>query len=116
MRKKTYHNYDYIYKMRQIKKNENYKLNYTMNEKKYKHIKKEKKKDEDNKKMNKKYINKKDKDICLIKKLKELKIDKKVKKIELYKLNIRQGMAWNQDVINNIIPKQKCGHIIEGLL
>ena len=116
MRKKTYHNYDYIYKMRQIKKNENYKLNYTMNEKKYKHNKKEKKKDEDNKKMNKKYINKKDKDLRLIKKLKELKIDKKVKKIELYKLNIRQGMAWNQDVINNIIPKQKCGHIIEGLL
>ena len=116
MRKKTYHNYDYIYKKRQIKKNENYKLNYTINEKKYQDTKKEKKKDEDNKKMNKKYIKNKDKDLCLIKKLKELKKDKKVKKIELYKLNIRQGMAWNQDVFNKIIPKQKCGHIIEGLL
>ena len=66
--------------------------------------------------MNKKYIKNKDKDLCLIKKLKELKKDKKVKKIKLYKLNIRQGMAWKQDAVNKIIPKQKCGHIIEGLL
>ena len=52
----------------------------------------------------------------MIIKIKELKKEKDNKKKELYKLNVRQGTAWNEEVINNIIPKQKCGHIIEGLL
>ena len=47
--------------------------------------------------------------------MKKPKAKKKDKK-ELYKLNIRQTTAWNQDFINNVIPKKKFGRIIKGLL
>ena len=60
--------------------------------------------------------NKKGKDYFLLLKIKELKKEKEEKKRELYKLNIRQGTAWNLESVNNVIPRQKCGHIIEGLL
>ena len=117
MRKNIYHNYNY--KTNQSIKNKNYKINYKMNEKKYKKAKKEGKKEEKIEKkgkINKKELEKKERDFYLIIKIKELKKEKDNKKKELYKLNVRQGTAWNEEVINNIIPKQKCGHIIEGLL
>ena len=50
-----------------------------------------------------------------LKEMKKPKAKKKDKK-ELYKLNIRQTTAWNQDFINNNIPKKKFGRIIKGLL
>ena len=50
-----------------------------------------------------------------LKEMKKPKAKKKDKK-ELYKLNIRQTTAWNQDFINNVIPKKKFGRIIKGLL
>ena len=52
----------------------------------------------------------------LLQKFREINNPKVNKKKELYKLNIRQSTAWNQEFVNNIIPKRKCGYIIEGLL
>ena len=114
IRKKTYYNYNY--KKKQNINNKNIKMNYKRNEQKYKINKKEeKKKVEDNKKK-KSNLEKKGKDYYLSLKIRQLQKEKADKKKELYKLNIRQGTAWNMETINNIIPKQKCGHIIEGLL
>jgi hypothetical protein len=50
-----------------------------------------------------------------LKEMKKPKTKKKDKK-ELYKINIRQTTAWNQDFINSVIPKKKYGRIIKGLL
>ena len=52
----------------------------------------------------------------LLQKFREMNKSNKNKKKELYKLNIRQETAWNQEFVNNIVPKKKCGFIIEGLL
>jgi hypothetical protein len=80
--------------------------------KNYKENKEEKKEE---KSKNKK-SNKKKKGNDLLDKIKKLKNEKENKQKELYKINVRQGTAWNQEVINNIIPRKKYGHIIEGLL
>ena len=114
MRKKTYHNYNY--KKKQNTNNKNIKLNYKKNEQKYKTNKKEEKKEGEDNKHKKLNLDKKGKDYYLSIKIRQLQKEKADKKKELYKLNIRQGTAWNMETINNIIPKQKCGHIIEGLL
>ena len=80
--------------------------------KNYKENKEEKKEE---KSKNKK-TNKKKKGNDLLNKINKLKNEKENKQKELYKINVRQGTAWNQEVINNIIPRKKCGFIIEGLL
>ena len=115
IRKQTYHNYNY--KTAKNPKSNNLKINYKANEKKFKSIKKIGKKDEELNK-GKKNINlkKRSKAYYLLKKIKKLEKEKEHKKKELYKLNIRQGTSWNTDAINNIIPRQRCGYIIEGLL
>ena len=41
---------------------------------------------------------------------------KNEKKRASYKLNVRQGGAWNQDVVNNIILKKNQQYIVEGFL
>ena len=115
-REKAYNNYNY--KSIKAIKNKNYKMNYKKNETKYKKIKKEEKKLTE-RKINKRKndMKNKGKDYYLLLKIKELQKEKEEKKKkELYKLNIRQGTSWNLEAINNIIPRQKCGHIIEGLL
>ena len=94
-------------------KNKEYKINYKVNKKKYELSKNEKIKEEKKPKKNK---NKKSEENYLLQKLKEIKKENENKKKELYKLNIRQGGAWNEEVLNNVIPMKKCGHIIEGLL
>ena len=52
----------------------------------------------------------------LLQKFREMNMGQSRKKKDLYKLNVRQGTAWNQEIINCILPKKKCGFIIEGLL
>ena len=52
----------------------------------------------------------------LLKKFKDSKKKSHSKKKELYKLNIRENTAWNQELVNNVIPKRKYGYIIKGLL
>ena len=110
MRNNMYHNYNY--KKKQNVNNKNIKINYKTREKKYKN-KKEEKKDEKEKKIN---LNKKGKDYYLLLKIRQLQKEKADKKKELYKLNIRQGTAWNLEAINSVVPRHQCGHIIEGLL
>ena len=112
IRKKIYHNYNFKTKKNE---NKNYKIDYKLSEKKFKCIKKEEKKETINK-SKKDNSNKKGKDFYLLLKIKEVRKEKEEKKRELYKLNIRPGTAWNLESINNIIPRQKCNHIIEGLL
>ena len=117
LRKKIYHNFNY--KSNKEIKNKNYKMNYKKNETKYKKLKKEEKKNLTEGKINKKKkdMKNKGKDYYLLLKIKELQKEKEEKKKkELYKLNIRQGTSWNLEAINNVIPRHKCGHIIEGLL
>ena len=123
MQKKTYYNYNF--KINPNSKNKNIKINYKIDEKKFKKEKKEKKgikseekreKEEKKRKNQKKGSDKKEKEYFLLLKINELKKEKEKKKKELYKLNVCQGTAWNEDVVNSILPKQKCGHIIEGLL
>ena len=41
---------------------------------------------------------------------------KENKKQELYKLNVREGSAWNVETINKIKGGKKYNNIIEGLL
>lgn len=62
------------------------------------------------------YIKKRNYEYYLLQKFRELKNPFLKKKNELYKLNIRQETAWNKEFVNNIMPKRKCGFIIEGLL
>ena len=117
MRKNMYHNSNY--KMNKNLKNKSYKINYKTDEKMYK--KKEEHKNisvnEKQKKQSKKLdLNKRGNDYYLLIKIKELNKEKNNKKKELYKLNIRQGTAWNLEAVNNVIPRHRCGHIIEGLL
>ena len=117
LRKKIYHNYNY--KGNQSIKNKNYKMNYKENEIKYKNTKKEKKNLKEGNRNKKNEMKNKGKDYYLLLKIKEMQKEKEKeekKKKELYKLNIRQGTAWNLESINNIIPRHQCGHIIEGLL
>jgi hypothetical protein len=83
--------------------------------------KKEKKKmnpikEESNKEICDDYIKKRNYEYYLLQKFRELKNPFLKKKNELYKLNIRQETAWNKEFVNNIMPKRKCGFIIEGLL
>ncbi len=115
LRKNMYHNYNY--KTNKTARSKNNKINYKMDEKKYKKKEEHKnmvaKTDKQKKKIK---LNKKDRDYYLLTKIKELQKDTGNKKKELYKLNIRQGTSWNLDAVNNVIPAQKCGHIIEGLL
>ena len=77
---------------------------------------KENKEEEKEEKSKNKKTNKKKKGNDLLNKINKLKNEKENKQKELYKINVRQGTAWNQEVINNIIPRKKCGFIIEGLL
>ena len=117
IRKNMYHNSNY--KMNKTLKNRNYKINYKTDEKMYK--KKEEHKNisvnENQKKQKKKLdLNKRGNDYYLLIKIKELHKEKNNKKKELYKLNIRPGTAWNLEAVNNVIPRQRIGHIIEGLL
>jgi hypothetical protein len=113
--KRIYNNYDFENK--QIGNKKNYKLNYKINEKKYKNIRKKEKKDEkNNKTTNKKDKIERSKDYDLRTKIKELQKNKEAKKKGLYKLNIQQGTAWNQEVINNIYPRRNIKYIIEDLL
>lgn len=114
IRKNEYHNYNY--KKKVIIKDKKMKMNYKMNENKYKRNKKEEKKELKDNIKKKTDLDKKGKDNSLLKKIRELQREKGEKKKELYKLNVREGAAWNLEAINNIIPKHKCGHIIEGLL
>ena len=80
------------------------------------YVKKEENKNDVNE-FNKYHKSRKNKyEYYLLQKFKELNKSNKNNKKELYKLNIRQETAWNQEFVNNIIPKKKCGYIIEGLL
>lgn len=94
-------------------RNKECRINFKEKEKKDK-SKNYKEKNEE-KSINKK-SNKKKKESDLLDKINKLKNEKENKQKELYKINVRQGTAWNQEVINNIIPRKKCGYIIEGLL
>ena len=116
IRKNIYHNYNY--KVSPLMKNKNYKMNYKIDEQKFKKRKKEhqKKEQEEINKKKKKDLNKKEKDNYLIAKIKGIQKEKDIKKKELYKLNIRQGTAWNLEFINNIVPTRKYGHIIKDIL
>ena len=97
-------------------RNKDYKINFKENRKdKNKNYKENKEEKKEEKSLNKK-LNKKRKGNDLLDKIKKLKNEKENKQKELYKINVRQGTAWNQEVINNIIPRKKCGFIIEGLL
>jgi hypothetical protein len=121
MRNNVYHNSNFKINQNPNSNNKNCKINYKLNEKKFTKEKKgksEEKKGKEKKKgkIEKKGIDKKKKEYYLLIKIQELKKDKDKKKKELYKLNVCQGSAWNEDVVNNILPKKKCGHIIEGLL
>jgi len=98
-------------------RNKDYMINFKEKGKKdksknYKENKEEKKEE----KSRIKKSNKKKKGNDLLDKINKLKNEKENKQKELYKINVRQGTAWNQEVINNIIPRKKCGFIIEGLL
>lgn len=52
----------------------------------------------------------------LLQKFREMNNNRSNKKKELYKLNVRQETSWNQESVNKIIPKKKCGYIIKDLL
>ena len=62
------------------------------------------------------YEKKRNYEYYLLQKFREIKNPFLRKKKELYKLNVRQATAWNQEFVNNILPKKKYGFIIEGLL
>ena len=97
-------------------RNKEHKINFKENRKdKNKNYKENKEEKKEEKSLNKK-LNKKRKGNDLLAKINKLKNEKENKQKELYKINVRQGTAWNQEVINNIIPRKKYGHIIEGLL
>ena len=74
----------------------------------------------DNIRENKYNQNKSDKkrnyEYYLLQKFREMKNGQTKKNKELYKLNVRQGTSWNQEIINYILPNRKTGFIIEGLL
>ena len=74
----------------------------------------------DNIRENKYNQNKSDKkrkyEYFLLQKFREMKNGQTKKNKELYKLNVRQGTSWNQEIINYILPNRKTGFIIEGLL
>lgn len=84
------------------------KINYKLNEKKFSKQKNNdiniNQNDNNNNKLFKK-IN-----IC------ENKDQKGNKKQELYKLNVREGSAWNVEMLNKITGEKKYNNIIEGLL
>ena len=94
-------------KNKQINNKKKAKLNYKLNEKKYSNKKQIKDEDEIN-----------GKDSYLLKQLNKTQTKKNITntKTDLYKLNIRPGTAWNQEVINKIKPLKECDQIIEGLL
>ena len=96
---------------KKVKNKQKSKINYKLTEKKY--INQNKKIEND-----KIYDGIYDKNSYLLRKLEEAQIKKKLKsaKTDLYKLNIRPGTAWNQEVINKIKPLKECDEIIEGLL
>ena len=87
---------------KKIEKKENKKINST--------------KEEKNKETYDDYIRKRNYEYYLLQKFREMKNPFLNKKKELYKLNVRQETAWNKEFVNNIMPKRKCGFIIEGLL
>ena len=101
--------------LEQKKKSKNFKINYKLNEKKYKKVKKENKQKKDEEKRKKKK-RAKSQEYYLLVKIKGLSKDAENKKKELYKLNLRHGTAWNDDCVNNIFPRNRPGNIIEGLL
>ena len=88
------------------------------NKKIFKEIKEESKNNTLGEKSFETYMSKKakEREYYLLQKFKEIKKPKTKGKKELYKINIRQTTAWNQEFINNIIPKRKFGLVIEGQL
>lgn len=111
------------------KRNKKMKINYKLNEKKFSNSKQ---KNDINKNKNK-MINNKDvvknninshinqNDSSNNKLIKKINIcegedQKGNKKQELYKLNVREGSAWNVEMINKITGERKYNNIIEGLL
>ena len=96
------------------KRNKKMKINYKLNEKKF-----SKQKNNDIKNKINSHINQNDNNNNkLFKKINicENKDQKGNKKQELYKLNVREGSAWNVEMLNKIKEKKKYNNIIEGLL
>jgi hypothetical protein len=101
--------------------NKNYKINYKLGEKKFRKqksnisIKEQNINNHLNNIQKMKHINQNDNYNNLKKKIILLKNDscKGNPKPELYKLNIRKGTAWNQDIINEIIIDNKFDEFIQ---
>ena len=101
--------------------NKNYKINYKLGEKKFgkqksnSSIKEQNKKNDLNNFKKMKIINQNEKYHNFEKKINLLKNGncKGNPKPELYKLNIRKGSAWNQDVINEIVIDNKFDEFIQ---
>ena len=108
------------------KKNKKMKINYKLNEKKFSKqkindINKDKNEGINNKDAIKNNINSHiqiGNNYKLFKKINmcENEDQKENKKQELYKLNVREGSAWNVETINKIKGGKKYNNIIEGLL
>ena len=109
------------------KTNKKMKINYKLNEKKFSKqtnndINKKKNEGINNKDMIKNNINsninQNDNNNKISKKINKCESEDKKgkKKQELYKLNIREGSAWNVEMINKITGDKKYNNIIEGLL
>ena len=101
-----------------IKKKQKPKINYKLNEKKY--VSKQNNNIFEKKEIHNNNLNEKD---YLLEqkegfknksqnKQKESEYDKE----DLYKLNVRPGAAWNNEVVNKITPLQKYDSLIEGLI
>ena len=108
-------------KMKKVKKK--MKINYKLNEKKFSKqknndINKNKNEGINNKNIIKNNINQNANNNKLSKKINmcENEEEKGNKKQELYKLNVREGCAWNVEMINKITGEEKYNNIIEGLL
>ena len=108
------------------KRNKKMKINYKLNEKKFSKqkindINKDKNEGINNKDAIKNNINSHiqiENNYKLFKKINMCKNEdqKENKKQELYKLNVREGSAWNVETINKIKGEKKYNNIIEGLL
>ena len=109
------------------KRKKKMKINYKLNEKKFSkqknnEINKNKNEEISNKNIIKNninsHINQTDHNNKLFKKINmcEDEEEKGNKKQELYKLNVREGSAWNVEMLNKIKGEKKYNNIIEGLL
>jgi hypothetical protein len=109
-------NYNDYYKINKNQNNGNkMKINYKLNETKYKNQKKRK----SNEKFEEKKTNfKKKNTISLEEKLGRIKKPKKKDKIrqDMYILNVRPGTSWNYDVVNEITPFSRVNNFIENII